>query len=657
MAVLVGDLLNRDNFADSAAVNLNGAFGLDTIEINGTTFLYTAGFVDSGVSGFSVDGAGNLTSIAGAVVNDSAAIPLTTATQPLAVSTENGNFLYVGNFGANDGVTAFSIAPNGNLNFIQNTPDNATLEIQGVAGRMSHANVGGNDFLIVTGFNDDGVSTFQIQADGTLLNRDNVPDSAALALDGTNDSAVGTIGGKTFVFVAGSNEDGVNVFELDSNGQLTNTDVVTDSGALELDFATGLATAVIDGTLFLFVSGQTDDGISVFSVDNAGQLTNVFNVTDNGTLGLDGVRGLTTFEINGETYLAASGGDDDAQTLFRVDGNGFLQLEDVVNDTESAALELDGTVFNTFAFVNGAPILFASGAADDGLSTFELGGSPDVLTGGPADDVIFGLGADDSLFGNDGNDRILGGFGNDFISGGNGNDTLNGEQGDDEISGGSGRDNIVGKEGADNLSGGNDNDTLRGNEHADTLDGGGGKDNLFGGDAADRLFGGNGNDTIRGEDGKDFMDGDNGRDLMFGGEGNDKANGGGGNDTINGDDGNDRLFGEAKNDLLIGGEGNDKLFGGPGNDTLDGGIGNDVLELGSGRDILVYEAGYGRDKALDFTGADRLDLRSFDFDSFDDVLDIASQRGNNAVLNFGGGDKLILIGFDLDDFVPNDVIL
>src|ERR1044071_9581069 len=84
---------------------------------------------------------------------------------------------------------------------------------------------------------------------------------------------------------------------------------VTDAGALELDGATGVTTAVVNGTTYLFVAGNSDDGISVFSVASNGTLTNVFNIDDasNASLELDGAIRLTTAVIGGGTYPFSTG--------------------------------------------------------------------------------------------------------------------------------------------------------------------------------------------------------------------------------------------------------------------------------------------------------------------------------------------------------------
>src|SRR4029079_19035108 len=98
------------------------------------------------------------------------------------------------------------------------------------------------------------------------------------------------LGGVTYLFVAGSVDDGVSVFSVAANGSLTNVVAggnVTDSGAWEREGASGIATALAGGNRYLFVSGFDDDGISVFSVSASGALINGANVTDGELLARD----------------------------------------------------------------------------------------------------------------------------------------------------------------------------------------------------------------------------------------------------------------------------------------------------------------------------------------------------------------------------------
>ena len=62
------------------------------------------------------------------------------------------------------------------------------------------------------------------------------------------------------------------------------------------------------------------------------------------------------------------------------------------------------------------------------------------------------------------------------------------------------------------------------------------------------------------------------------------------------------------------------------------------------------------DTILDFTaGTDLIDLGSnTDFDSFEEVLAVATQQGQDTILDFGGGNTLTLEGVILSDLTADD---
>jgi len=111
----------------------------------------------------------------------------------------------------------------------------------------------------------------------------------------------------------------VGVYSVAANGDLTNVFNVQDSGVLELDNPVAMSIAVIGGTTYLFVAGADDDGLSVFSVAANGALTNVANVTDNAEHELDRAIGVTTVAVDGQILVIAASNTDDGVSTFVFD--------------------------------------------------------------------------------------------------------------------------------------------------------------------------------------------------------------------------------------------------------------------------------------------------------------------------------------------------
>ena len=64
----------------------------------------------------------------------------------------------------------------------------------------------------------------------------------------------------------------MSVFSVGNDGGLNNVTNVSDDSSLELDGVASVTTAVVGSITYLFVAGQSDDGVSVFSVAADGSL-------------------------------------------------------------------------------------------------------------------------------------------------------------------------------------------------------------------------------------------------------------------------------------------------------------------------------------------------------------------------------------------------
>ncbi|MEO0618628.1 MAG: calcium-binding protein, partial [Pseudomonadota bacterium] len=358
-----------------------------------------------------------------------------------------------------------------------------------------------------------------------------------------------------------------------------------------------------------------------------------------------------------------------------------------------------------------------TGAADgDTFTAIEgliLGVGDDVGHGDGAGNYLYGMQGNDHLFGDGGNDLIHGGDGHDMLYGGVGADIHNGGSGIDyaryngiahdgftvsltdvsmgtgvaegdtfiDIEGfilGVGGDTGYGDHSFNYLYGMQGHDRLFGQGGNDLVHGGAGNDMLYGGWGADVHNGGSGLDYARYNDdaydgftvsladfslGTGVAAGDTFIDVegLILGTRNDVGYGDAARNYLFGMQGDDQLFGDGGDDRVNGGVGDDMLDGGSGDDLLSGGVGMDQLTGGGGADTFVFAAGFGADVISDFEGGfgfqDTIDLSTYAFSSFEDVLAIASWDGADTTLNFSMSDSLVLEGFYLGNFHESDVLI
>ena len=212
---------------------------------------------------------------------------------------------------------------------------------------------------------------FRVASDGALTSVFNITDDDTLALNAAISVSTAVVSDTTYLFVAGRSDNGVSVFfSVASDGVLTSVFNISDAGTLALNGAASVSTAVVSGTTYLFVAGFFDDGVSVFSVASSGALTSVFNIDDDLTVALNGAISLSTAVVSGTTYLFVAGVDDDGVSVFSVASSGALTS--VFNIADDETLALNGAQSVSTAIVSGTTYLFVAGFSDNGVSVFQV---------------------------------------------------------------------------------------------------------------------------------------------------------------------------------------------------------------------------------------------------------------------------------------------
>ena len=395
----VGD--NEPTGGGSDERKLDRPGGVTTAEVGGMTYFFVAGRDDDGFSMFRIENDGaliNTTNVSDTgSVNDGDAdsLKLDQANLPVSgvATAKVGGTTYLFVTGSTDkGFSVFSVADDGTLMNTTNVSDTGsindrnanTLKLEGAAG-VATAEIDEKHYLFVTGFRDSGFSVFRIENDGTVINTENVYNSSTLELFGAEEVTTAKVGGTTYLFVAGSSDNGVSVFRVAGNGTVMNTANVMDTGTrndgksdtLKLNQAGGVTTVEVGGTTYFFVTGYRDNGFSMFSIENNGMLDNVTNVSDGGDLEILGTSGVTTAEVGEKHYLFVTGAVDDGFSVFSIENDGMLDnVTNVSDDGPNGILEINGASRITTVEVDGKHYLLVAGAVDDGVSVFEFGLRP-----------------------------------------------------------------------------------------------------------------------------------------------------------------------------------------------------------------------------------------------------------------------------------------
>jgi Ca2+-binding RTX toxin-like protein len=278
------------------------------------------------------------------------------------------------------------------------------------------------------------------------------------------------------------------------------------------------------------------------------------------------------------------------------------------------------------------------------------------LAGGNGDDTLAGNNWANSLFGADGADLIRGRAGDDTIEGGGGADMMfGGGGGFDRLSYAGSTQGVTVDLGTGAASGGDANGDLYS-----------GFEGLIGSAFADSLTGGAGDDTIEGGAGSDLLDGGGGIDTV-------SYAGLGGwvsvsllsstayeyfstSDTVLNFE---NVVGSAYGDAIYGNDLANAIDGGAGGDFIAGYGGDDLLTGGAGDDFFYIDHSSGSDRVLDFHAGDDMEDEvglglGFDFDSFSEVMAVATQLGADTILNFAPDTQLTLVGINVAALTATD---
>ena len=590
MTILSASFVNLFNLSDTAILELARAAGVEIVQFGDRTFVYVAAIDDDGIAVFEMLPDGTLTALPD--VEDSVALELDGAFRMTSCEISGTYFLIVaGQF--DDGISVFSVDPvTGALANTDNISDAGGLELDG-ASAVSAVTVAGNTFVVVAGYNDNGLSIFGLDANGTLIPVQNISDIGTLELDGAYYVTDAMVDGVQLILVSGYADNGISVFSMEATGQLTPLFDLADDPSLQLAQPSDLEVVQIGGVTYLYVASQGEDAVSVFSVAASGQLTLLDTVTGPS---LNGVHGLRTIDVDGLTLLAAAAQHTGTVTLFSVQPSG--RLVEIAQVGDDATLNLLGTLSGDFVQTGDGLFYVASGFLDSGISVFEIAGGNDALVGDDGDNQLLGLGGDDTLTGLGGDDLLSGGGGGDLLSGGRGRNDLRGGTGVDTASYEEANGVRADLETGTAVARGYANDSLAEIE------------NLTGSLRSDVLLGDNGDNRLRGLDGRD------------------------------------QLFGR---------NGNDEINGGSGADVLSGGAGDDLLTGGAGRDIFQFADTFGNDVVTDFAPRfERLDLRLVTAaNSFADLT--ITQTGLDTLISLAGvDDTILLLNVEADDLQIND---
>lgn len=191
---------------------------------------------------------------------------------------------------------------------------------------------GGVDYVYVGGFK--GVDVFSLDEAGKLSL---ISTQALYKEEGPARGMVADrINGTDFLFVANKHGNAIETFKILDDGSLERVALTMDTDETHLGIAITLQVVHMDQAAYLFIGGlEETPGLSSFKIEDDGKLTHVQSMKDDEKIFTDGIIGMFTHKIKGNTYLYTGGFQDNGVSSFKVRDNGTFENINNIGDNKT----------------------------------------------------------------------------------------------------------------------------------------------------------------------------------------------------------------------------------------------------------------------------------------------------------------------------------
>jgi Ca2+-binding RTX toxin-like protein len=289
---------------------------------------------------------------------------------------------------------------------------------------------GATDLAVMAQRGVPGLRLFSVSSAGDFTLTSTMQDTAKSYLGDVADMAAVNIGGRDFLLTASALENGVSLFEVDEAGQMSFVDAIGAGDGLAVSGPAALQSVKIGDTQYVVLASTLSSSLSVLRVNEMGVLFVTDHRVDDRITRFDNVAALDMFSYAGRVFVA-TGGTDSGVTVMELLPDGRL------SHMLSKPLETGagiGTITGVEAeVVGGKALIFLTVASGDRIHRFEvdlagIGGlvqaGGGTTTGSALDDRMIGSGLADTLQGGAGDDFLHDGGGGDLLFGGAGADVF-----------------------------------------------------------------------------------------------------------------------------------------------------------------------------------------------------------------------------------------
>ena len=182
---------------------------------------------------------------------------------------------------------------------------------------------GNTGLVVLADTTGNGLATFQIANNGRLMEQNQLAAQQAVFTDQISALSVATVGRDSFVLAASASNHSITAYAVSPNGTLSPASTLGAQQFLPIATPQDMATVSLQGQSFVVLASAGTGSLTVLSLDSAGVLSPVDQVTDSLNTRFQGAQILETFTHQGNAYVIAAG-QDNGLSLFRILGDGQL---------------------------------------------------------------------------------------------------------------------------------------------------------------------------------------------------------------------------------------------------------------------------------------------------------------------------------------------
>lgn len=308
---------------------------------------------------------------------------------------------------------------------------NGTLTDQGYLFGVTAMEIferGQTDLAVIAQRNVPGLRLFSISDAGAVTLLGAIADGPKSYLGDVSDLAGVEVAGRSFLLTASALENGLSLFEIHADGSASFVDALGANDGLPVGGPSALQTVVHGGVQYVVVAATLSSSLSVVRINEMGVIFVEDHLIDDRNTRFDHVVALDMFSHEGRAFIVAAGTDAGLSVLELLPNGRLSHLL-------SHALETGAGIGNVTgietAVLQETVAIFLTDARGDRIHHFEMDLSDLgalVMAGGG---VSVGTARDDRLMGSAGDDSLLGAGGDDFLHDGGGDDRLTGGAGAD----------------------------------------------------------------------------------------------------------------------------------------------------------------------------------------------------------------------------------